>query len=181
MKTKALLVIPIINENPTIFNDLIKSVRTFMEFDLLFSISFSNNYLDKYNLLQQENKDFLNIHIDPNNNKSVLFKSSIEVFKSNRKFASYKHIITIKNFTSDHISLLYKSVTEINKTYCKIIYFPINKLRKKDYSYPNSEIAIIEKDFLLSLNINPLNRFKTYLKLLLKVPKLKREALILSN
>lgn len=184
---KSLLIIPIISENPKLFEQLLISNNTFQRFKIIFSISTSNIYLNIYRNLCNEYKNTCEYVVLNETDKAKLFNKTINSFKKQKKLNSYNYIISSRDFNCSHIAVFYNILEEIQETYLRLIYpKTYNKLKnkfknEKVYSKSYSNVFIVRKDFLQILGSNPYNRLKTYLNIIFKAGCYKRRLLNLSN
>ncbi|WP_288955474.1 hypothetical protein [uncultured Polaribacter sp.] len=180
---KSLLIIPIISENPELFEHLLISNNTFQRFKIVFSISTSNNYVEIYKTLC--NKDTCECVVFDETDKSKLFYKTINFFEKQKKINSYKYIISTSDYNCTNIAVFYNILEKIEETYLPLIYpKTYNKLKitnRELFSKSFTNTFIVRKDFLKFLGSNPYNRLKTYLNIILKSNCYKRRLLTLSN
>lgn len=170
MKTKTLLVIPVTYEKPSAFIDLRNSCKFFNQFDLLIAISSSNSYLEEYYNTFYENTGQVKINIINSTKKSVIFKESINSLLSKEELNKYEYLMSTKSFENEYIHNFYNCIDNISETKLKLFYPRTKYKSKQEKSFSQSEIFIIEKNFMRSNDLNPFYKFTTFLKFLLKIP-----------
>lgn len=146
---KSLLIIPITSENPKSFEHLLISNNTFQRFEIVFSISTSNNYVEIYKTLC--NKNTCECVVFDDTDKVKIFNKTIDLLRNKKQLNSYNYIISSRKFNCTHIAVFYNILEKIEETYLPLIYpKTYNKpkiINRKSYLKSHTNIFIVRKDF----------------------------------